>query len=184
MLLLLLYIVVRNNQEKAELVRSAQKDALTGVYNRENTQKVIDAILREKAPEGFHGFLILDMDHFKEVNDVYGHVMGDNVLKMLGGFLKEQFREQDVIGRIGGDEFMVFCNIAEKDLETKLNELVQPLILRFEEEERIHTVSVGYSGYPEDGRELKELYRKADRAMYNAKRSGRGTWRKFQKEME
>ena len=79
---------------------------------------------------------------------------------------------------------MVFCNIAEKDLETKLNELVQPLILRFEEEERIHTVSVGYSGYPEDGRELKELYRKADRAMYNAKRSGRGTWRKFQKEME
>ena len=62
-LLLLLYIVVRNNQEKAELVRSAQKDALTGVYNRENTQKVIDAILREKAPEGFHGFLILDMDH-------------------------------------------------------------------------------------------------------------------------
>ena len=68
---------------------------------------MIDAILREKAPEGFHGFLILDMDHFKEVNDVYGHVMGDNVLKMLGGFLKEQFREQDVIGRIGGDEFVI-----------------------------------------------------------------------------
>ena len=114
-LLLLLYIVVRNNQEKAELVRSAQKDALTGVYNRENTQKVIDAILREKAPEGFHGFLILDMDHFKEVNDVYGHVMGDNVLKMLGGFLKEQFREQDVIGRIGGDEFVILlCNIGSR----------------------------------------------------------------------
>lgn len=98
------------------MVRSVQHDALTGVYNRENTQKMIDAILREKAPEGFHGFLILDMDHFKEVNDVYGHVMGDNVLRMLGGFLKEQFREQDVIGRIGGDEFVILlCNIGSRE---------------------------------------------------------------------
>ena len=56
------------------------------------------------------------MDHFKEVNDVYGHVMGDNVLKMLGGFLKEQFREQDVIGRIGGDEFVILlCNIGSRE---------------------------------------------------------------------
>ena len=122
-LLLLLYIVVRNNQEKAELVRSAQKDALTGVYNRENTQKVIDAILREKAPGRLSwlsdpGIWII----FKEVNDVYGHVMGDNVLKMLGGFLKEQFREQDVIGRIGGDEFVILlCNIgSRKNMESRI----------------------------------------------------------------
>ena len=83
------------------MIRSAQTDALTGVYNKENTQNMIDEILRKKDPDSFHGFLILDMDHFKEVNDVYGHAMGDKVLEMLGNFLKKQFREQDVIGRIG-----------------------------------------------------------------------------------
>lgn len=114
-MILLLYIVVEIIRRKQDGT-FCQHDALTGVYNRENTQKMIDAILREKAPEGFHGFLILDMDHFKEVNDVYGHVMGDNVLRMLGGFLKEQFREQDVIGRIGGDEFVILlCNIGSRE---------------------------------------------------------------------
>ena len=82
--MLVLYIIVRNNKEKAALIRSAQTDALTGVYNKENTQNMIDEILRKKDPDSFHGFLILDMDHFKEVNDVYGHAMGDKVLEMLG----------------------------------------------------------------------------------------------------
>ena len=95
---LIVYIIFRNNREKAELLRTAQRDALTGVYNKENTQKVIDSILREKTPSAFHGFLIMDMDHFKEVNDVYGHAVGDKVLQVFGDFLKDQFREQDVIG--------------------------------------------------------------------------------------
>ena len=69
------------------------------------------------------------MDHFKEVNDVYGHVMGDNVLKMLGGFLKEQFREQDVIGRIGGDEFVILlCNIGSREnMESRIKKLHEKL---------------------------------------------------------
>lgn len=180
-LLLLLYIVVRNNQEKAELVRSAQKDALTGVYNRENTQKVIDAIQREKAPEGFHGFLILDMDHFKEVNDVYGHVMGDNVLKMLGGFLKEQFREQDVIGRIGGDEFVILlCNIGSREnMESRIKKLHEKLReIRMEGMgEHTFTFSAGIAFAPQDGDTFMELYQKADFALYQVKRSGRDGYR-------
>ena len=180
-LLLLLYIVVRNNQEKAELVRSAQKDALTGVYNRENTQKVIDAILREKAPEDFHGFLILDMDHFKEVNDVYGHVMGDNVLKMLGGFLKEQFREQDVIGRIGGDEFVILlCNIGSREnMESRIKKLHEKLReIRMEGMgEHTFTFSAGIAFAPQDGDTFMELYQKADFALYQVKRSGRDGYR-------
>lgn len=180
-LILLLYIVVRNNQEKAELVRSVQHDALTGVYNREDTQKMIDAILREKAPEGFHGFLILDMDHFKEVNDVYGHVMGDNVLRMLGGFLKEQFREQDVIGRIGGDEFVILlCNIGSREnMESRIKNLHENLReIRMEGMgEHTFTFSAGIAFAPQDGDTFMELYQKADLALYQVKRSGRNGYR-------
>lgn len=156
-------------------------NALTGVYNRENTQKVIDAILRENAPEGFHGFLILDMDHFKEVNDVYGHVMGDNVLKMLGGFLKEQFREQDVIGRIGGDEFVILlCNIgSRKNMESRIKKLHEKLReIRMEGMgEHTFTFSAGIAFAPQDGDTFMELYQKADFALYQVKRSGRDGYR-------
>lgn len=163
------------------MVRSVQHDALTGVYNRENTQKMIDAILREKAPEGFHGFLILDMDHFKEVNDVYGHVMGDNVLRMLGGFLKEQFREQDVIGRIGGDEFVILlCNIGSRgNMESRIKNLHEKLReIRMEGMgEHTFTFSAGIAFAPQDGDTFMELYQKADLALYQVKRSGRDGYR-------
>lgn len=128
--MLVLYIIVRNNKEKAALIRSAQTDALTGVYNKENTQNMIDEILRKKDPDSFHGFLILDMDHFKEVNDVYGHAMGDKVLEMLGNFLKKQFREQDVIGRIGGDEFVILLyNIGSRqNMENRVKSLQEKFV--------------------------------------------------------
>lgn len=142
---------------------------------------MIDAILREKAPEGFHGFLILDMDHFKEVNDVYGHVMGDNVLKMLGGFLKGQFREQDVIGRIGGDEFVILlCNIGSREnMESRIKKLHEKLReIRMEGMgEHTFTFSAGIAFAPQDGDTFMELYQKADLALYQVKRSGRDGYR-------
>ena len=174
--------VTREETVNRELRRMAETDALTGLYNRHRLIPEISSHLECRSREKGK-VIVIDIDHLKETNDSYGHVYGDSLIRAFANRIRDVFGNV-LAGRIGGDEFMVFCNIAEKDLETKLNELVQPLILRFEEEERIHTVSVGYSGYPEDGTELKELYRKADRAMYNAKRSGRGTWRKFQKEME
>ena len=180
-LILILYIIVKNNREKAELLRSAQKDSLTGVYNKENTQKVIDDILREKGTEGFHGFLILDMDHFKEVNDVYGHAMGDKVLKMLGGFLKEQFREQDVVGRIGGDEFVILLyNIgSRKNMENRVKSLQEKIREIHMEgmEKHIFTLSAGIAFAPQDGDTFMELYQKADLALYQVKRSGRNGYR-------
>ena len=180
-LILILYIIVRNNREKAELLRSAQKDSLTGVYNKENTQKVIDDILQERGKEGFHGFLILDMDHFKEVNDIYGHVMGDKVLKMLGGFLKEQFREQDVVGRIGGDEFVILLyNIgSRKNMESRVKNLQEKIREIHMEgmEKHTFTLSAGIAFAPQDGDTFMELYQKADLALYQVKRSGRNGYR-------
>lgn len=125
--------------------------------------------------------LLLDMDHFKEVNDVYGHVMGDNVLKMLGGFLKEQFREQDVIGRIGGDEFVILlCNIGSREnMESRIKKLHEKLReIRMEGMgEHTFTFSAGIAFAPQDGDTFMELYQKADFALYQVKRSGRDGYR-------
>ena len=181
---LVIYIILRNNKEKAELLRTAQRDALTGVYNKENTQKVIDSILREKNPSAFHGFLIMDMDHFKKVNDVYGHAVGDKVLQMFGDFLKAQFREQDVIGRIGGDEFVALLyNIGSrenmesriKDIQKKIGELHVD-----EMEGNQFTLSAGIAFAPQDGDTFMELYQKADLALYQTKRGGRNGYRIYE----
>lgn len=117
----------------------------------------------------------------KEVNDVYGHVMGDNVLKMLGGFLKEQFREQDVIGRIGGDEFVILlCNIGSREnMESRIKKLHEKLReIRMEGMgEHTFTFSAGIAFAPQDGDTFMELYQKADFALYQVKRSGRDGYR-------
>ena len=184
-LVLLFYIVARNNREKDELFRYAQKDALTGVYNKENTQKAIDELLKEKTDSGIHGFLIIDMDHFKDVNDIYGHIMGDKVLKMFGGFLKEQFREQDVIGRIGGDEFVVLLyNIGSREnMESRIEDLCKKIRKLHIEgmEEYQFTASMGIAFAPQDGDTFMELYQKADMALYQTKKSGRDGYRIYQR---
>lgn len=176
-LLLVLYIVYRNNKEKAVLMVSAQRDALTGLYNKENTQKAIDAILRKKEAGASHGFLIMDMDHFKEINDNYGHIAGDKALKAFGELLQKQFREQDVVGRIGGDEFVVLLSDvgSRENMEGRVQDLQDKVkVIQIEElgEKRL-TFSAGISFAPEDGTSFMELYRKADNALYQSKRAGR-----------
>mgnify|MGYP004464216347 FL=1 len=176
-LLLVLYIVYRNNKEKAVLMVSAQRDALTGLYNKENTQKAIDAILRKKETGASHGFLIMDMDHFKEINDNYGHITGDKVLKAFGELLQKQFREQDVVGRIGGDEFVVLLSDvgSRENMEGRVQDLQDKVrAIQIEElGEKRFTFSAGISFAPEDGTSFMELYRKADNALYQCKRAGR-----------
>ena len=181
---LIVYIIFRNNREKAELLRTAQRDALTGVYNKENTQKVIDSILREKTPSAFHGFLIMDMDHFKKVNDVYGHAVGDKVLQVFGDFLKDQFREQDVIGRIGGDEFVaLLCNIGSREnMESRIKDIQKKIGELHVDEMEGHqfTLSAGIAFAPQDGDTFMELYQKADLALYQTKRGGRNGYRIYE----
>ena len=141
-------------------------------------------LLKEKADSGIHGFLIIDMDHFKDVNDIYGHIMGDKVLKMFGGFLKEQFREQDVIGRIGGDEFVVLLyNIGSREnMESRIEDLCKKIRKLHIEgmEEYQFTASMGIAFAPRDGDAFMELYQKADMALYQTKKSGRDGYRIYQ----
>lgn len=96
-----------------DLRREAQTDGLTGVLNKRTTEALINEIL-EQRPHEKGTFIILDVDKFKEVNDHYGHAVGDIVLSTLGQTLRNYFRENDIIGRIGGDEFVIYMCKTER----------------------------------------------------------------------
>ena len=173
--ILVIYIVRKNNREKVKILEAAQRDALTGLYNKDHTQKFIEQILQKES--GPHGFVILDVDYFKSVNDSYGHLVGDKVLSMLGKFLENQFREDDIVGRIGGDEFVILMrNISDRDkAEQRIHNLLKNLPeMKIEEmDNRGITISVGVALAPDNGNSFIELYRHADQALYETKRVGR-----------
>ena len=173
--ILVIYIARKNNREKVKLLAVAQRDALTGLYNKDYTQKFIERILQQES--GQHGFVILDVDYFKSVNDSYGHLVGDKVLSMLGKFLQGQFREDDIVGRIGGDEFVILMrNISDRDkAEQRIHNLLKNLPeMKIEEmDNRSITISVGVALAPDNGNTFIELYRHADQALYETKRGGR-----------
>lgn len=182
---MVLYIAWKNNREKTELMLSAQKDALTGVYNKESTQKYIDNVLAMKDPYAVHGFVIMDMDRFKDINDTYGHIVGDKVLKEFGALLQTQFRDLDVVGRIGGDEFVVLLHDigSRKNMESRVKGFQDKIrALEIEELQGRHlTISAGIAFAPQDGNNFMELYRRADNALYQTKRAGRDGYHVYEK---
>lgn len=171
-LILILFIMVTNRTEKEKLEITAHTDALTGLLNKDYTQKSIDSYLRKS--DGINCFLIMDVDNFKHVNDTFGHAVGDTVLKKLGSLYYESFRKNDILGRIGGDEFVILMKDAnDKIVKEKLEFLLDKVHkLQVEEmnKEQI-SISIGACMAPQYGSSFMELYRKADEALYKTKKS-------------
>ena len=157
-----------------ELRQQAQQDPLTGLYNRAGV-KLIDARL-EQISRGI--LYMLDLDDFKNINDTYGHAAGDKVLIAIGRTLEETFRADDIVARVGGDEFVAF--LSGSDNETMAREKAQELLdrvreLRIEGIDHSHiSVSIGISSAPSHGRTYESLSACADEAMYEIKNSGKG----------
>ena len=123
-----------------------------------------------------HALLMIDVDNFKKLNDTLGHQAGDEFLIKLAHTLKDNFRKQDVVGRIGGDEFWVLMRDIESvdQVLQKSRELYDIVMQLCEGYKKISlSGSMGISFYPQDGRKLDELYEKADKALYEAKRNGK-----------
>lgn len=179
------FIHYKNCKEKAKLLKRAQRDALTGLYNKKTTQDMIEKYLIEYGEESYSGLLIMDVDYFKQVNDTYGHLAGDKVLKLFGQLLSKQFREQDIVGRIGGDEFMVLIrgidnmDIAKKRVKKLIEEVRNYKIPELGG--NCITISVGIAFAPDDGTDFMELYRHADTALYQVKQGGRNGFSVYKK---
>ena len=175
-------------QEQAEILRENQKlknlsemDELTQVYNRQTAQKLILQKISEEELTGSAALIICDLDYFKTVNDTYGHIAGDRVLSTVGALLKRSFREHDIIGRLGGDEFIIFIhnphhqtNELKQMLTIRLTQLAQQVRNIPIEDCSIHiSASIGITLLTNFPVSFIELYNNADIALYESKKKGR-----------
>ena len=161
-----------------EVERLSQIDGLTGVYRRGTfDERLSDEVTRAKTFKTTFGLMLLDIDHFKSLNDRYGHPFGDQVLKRMGELLNASVYETDFVARYGGEEFVVLLPRADPEGALRKAEIIRRAVeaekfpLAFE---TIHvTVSIGIAHFPRDAGGPEELVSRADSAMYQAKSQGR-----------
>lgn len=172
-LFVLIQDIDSEKRRSLELRRLSQTDPLTGLYNRATLIKRLSRVLR-RGTAASHALIILDIDHFKELNDTFGHQFGDAVLQEVAGALKDCLRSNDFSGRLGGDEFMLFMRGLSDTaiIRGRLN-LLRERLRNLNLTEAPLTVSIGIALFPVHGKSFQELYDRADTALYEAKRKGR-----------
>ncbi|MFC0269577.1 MASE3 domain-containing protein [Kushneria aurantia] len=168
-----------NLRQRRQLTDHAYRDALTGLYNRRYLNETLPKLLAECRPDFPLALILLDLDHFKRLNDSYGHEIGDQVLVALARLLGERLRHTDIPCRYGGEEFIVVmpgasAEIARKRMESMLEHFGQ-WQLTLEDGRRIEQLSfsAGLSVATRAGYPMNELIEQADRALYGAKHAGR-----------
>jgi len=174
----------KEKKEAEALLFKAQRDSLTGLYNKGTVQSIIEDYIESKDANANGALFVIDVDNFKGVNDNLGHLAGDFVLASISSMLSKVFDENSIVGRIGGDEFIVFLkNIdSEELLYKKADELVKGFRSKFEDESSEYKVSgsIGIAKYPEHGESFKELFINADKAVYLAKNKGKDNYCVFE----
>lgn len=162
------------NEQREEMHYLAMHDQLTGLHNRHymasHIDKKIKEALRHKIP---CSLLVIDVDHFKQVNDTHGHDKGDLVLKSIGTLLKDECRTEDIVARFGGEEFIIFlsyCSI--ENAEVKAERLREKIATQPHADIKL-SASFGLSELTENCSSFDALFKAADEAVYNAKNSGR-----------
>lgn len=173
-------IIMDIDEEKRRsqyLLHKSQQDALTGIYNKVTTHNLIKDYLLHMDKHEMAALMIIDIDNFKDINDYQGHLFGDAILSDIARRMKNSFHYTHIIGRIGGDEFVIFFKDIQsiKDIEKNAQKMIDQMELL--EESHNHQLniscSIGVAVVPQDGKEFTELFQKADRALYQAKNEGK-----------
>ncbi len=169
-------------QEALKMRYRAEHDSLTELYNKGTAEHLMSRFLQEETAENeSHAFIILDIDHFKNINDSYGHQYGDEVLKSVAAVLKETFRSDDIKGRLGGDEMVVLMKyVSSKQLVAEKLKLIARRLAEIERDGKPLTVSIGVSFFRENGSNYQELYKAADIALYQVKENGRNGYKFYE----
>lgn len=167
---------IRSNEKTKDLADKADTDLLTELNNKLATERKIKEYIEACSKE--QGVLfVIDVDNFKKINDTMGHAFGDEVLSAIGHGIRGEFRVSDIVGRTGGDEFMVFLKDVKDDI---LIEQESKRLTRFFKDLRVGeyvkyspTASIGAAVFPRDAKDFEGLYKAADKALYKAKERGK-----------
>lgn len=167
--------LMRLNRQLEHILDHSRKDHLTNLYNR----SFFEAALRQrigfaKRRSDVVSLAVIDVDHFKQVNDTQGHAIGDRVLRQLAHILENQARENDIVARLGGDEFVWLMPATPPEAAASVTRRISVYLEAMRGEIGFPlTVSVGVAGYPRDAAQPAELVEAADNALYVAKEEGR-----------
>lgn len=172
--------IENEKHEKNLLVHAAEHDSMTGLLNHSFTQKYIFEFLNNPAlpPDSIHALFFIDIDNFKAVNDTFGHISGDSIILKISEIIKGLFRSTDIIGRFGGDEFVVmFKNVQRtSQISDRARSLIDGICFKYTSNESYIDISasIGIAVWrPGCGYNYTELLAQADSALYKAKQSGK-----------
>lgn len=167
---------LRQMEKNKTLANKADTDLLTGLNNKAATERKICTYMEEHPDEQALLF-VLDIDNFKKINDTMGHAFGDEVLRSLGQEIRAYFRFSDIIGRTGGDEFMIFLKgMKDDEIIQKEARKLDFFFKNFQAGDYVKysaTASIGAAVFPRDAADFENLYKAADKALYKAKQRGK-----------
>lgn len=169
---------VEEQEKEAALLRhQANRDELTGMFKKKVFEEKVKEVLNRSSVQDIHAMAFIDVDNFKQVNDLLGHLYGDKLLKEIGGMIEEKSGETAVKGRFGGDEFVVFYPDCKEraQLEARITEIIHAgkKICKSDGKECKVSLSIGLALYPDGGKTYGQLFEQADKALYRAKAKGK-----------
>ena len=171
----------RQEEQVSQLKRKIRNDPLTGVMNRQAMEEDLTSeFSRSKRYKRVFGIVMADIDHFKSINDSYGHQVGDEALKAFAKILQKSVRDVDTIYRFGGEEFLVLLPESDETasllVANRLKNMVESQVLTSKKDENLHlflTASFGVSVYSPTDSTYQDIVKRADQALYRAKENGR-----------
>ncbi len=176
-------VMLNVDREKREMQRMqdrAERDPLTGLYNKGASEQMIRGFLENEGEKGVHALMIIDIDNFKTINDSQGHLFGDTVLTAIAADIHARFRVTDIVGRIGGDEFVVFIKNVQSKSKTreKARQVCQAFRQQCIRADRSIAVSgsIGIAMCEHGNTGYEALFQMADTALYSAKERGKNRY--------
>lgn len=181
--------ITEHRNEMEYLKQKTEIDSLTKIYNKEATRNLINNYFKlPDSKQYLNAMIAIDVDNFKGVNDDFGHLFGDNVITELAASLKSIFRDSDIVGRFGGDEFIVFLKNVPTSafVVDRAKIIIKAFSRQYQNEGKLQNISasVGISLHEGEDMDFDELYKKADIALYHAKNSGKSLIHMYEKDTE
>lgn len=171
---MVVYVRRAYDNSNRKLVRLATKDALTGIYNRRSMQELLERkVGQAKQTKTSFIIMMLDIDHFKKLNDTYGHPFGDLVLQKFSETVQSVLRKEDLFARYGGEEFVVMLHLAQLDKGVEVGERIRQAVKAMAFDNGVQVkVSIGMTAFTQDDT-ITKLLSRADENLYQAKQAGR-----------